>query len=127
MRYYGAMTKVLGILPARLGSTRLPRKMLADIDGKPLIYHSWSQAKKAKLLDDVIIATDAEEISDAVTPYGAETMMTPVEIASGSDRVAYAAAHYTKFQPDIVVNIQGDEPLMPPEAIDACVQALIDD
>lgn len=117
--------QVLGVIPARLKSTRLANKMLELIDGQPLIYHTWRQAQKAKMLDDLIIATDAKEIYDLAVGFGAKVMMTPTMINSGSDRVAYAAKKYKEFVPKVVVNIQGDEPLMPPKAIDDAVKALL--
>ena len=117
--------KVLGVIPARLKSTRMPEKMLALIAGKPLIYYTWRQAKKAKTLDAVIVATDSRKIYDVVTQFGGESVMTPTTINSGSDRVAYASKRYKKFRPDIVVNIQGDEPLIPPLAIDDTVRAIV--
>jgi 3-deoxy-manno-octulosonate cytidylyltransferase (CMP-KDO synthetase) len=119
------MRKVLGVIPARLASTRLPRKMLADIGGKPLIWHTWKQAKKAKLLDDVVVATDSAEIADALAPFNAEVLMTSGNPETGTDRVAEAASLYEKFIPDVVLNIQGDEPMMPPEAIDLTADLLI--
>ena len=119
--------KILGILPARLDSTRLPKKMLDPISGKPLIYWSWKQAMKAKLPDQILIATDSKIIFDIVKSFGARVVMTPQNINCGSDRVAYAAKHFKDFKPSIVVNIQGDEPLMPPSAIDKSIKALITD
>jgi 3-deoxy-manno-octulosonate cytidylyltransferase (CMP-KDO synthetase) len=116
--------KVLGVIPARLGSTRLKRKMLADIDGKPLVWHTWKQALKAKLVDHVVVATDSNEIRDALLPYGADVIMTPKNIQTGSDRVAEAVKRFKKFRPTIVLNIQGDEPLIPPKAIDMTVTLL---
>ena len=116
--------KVLGVIPARLASTRFPEKMLAEIAGKPLVYYTWIQAKKAKELDDVVIATDSERVRDAAIAFGAKVVMSPNNLASGSDRVAYTASVYKDFVPDIVVNIQGDEPLLPPEAIDDTVKML---
>lgn len=117
--------KVLGVIPARLGSTRLKRKMLADIHGKPLVWHTWSQAMKSKKLDAVIVATDASEIREALLPYGAEVIMTSSKINTGSDRVAAAARKFKRFKPDIVVNIQGDQPMVPPRAIDHTVSLLM--
>lgn len=116
--------KVLGVIPARLGSTRLKRKMLADIGGKPLVWHTWKQALKAKTLDHVVIATDSFEIRDALLPFGADVIMTPKSMKTGSDRVAEAAKRFKKFTPTIVLNIQGDEPLIPPKAIDMTVALL---
>ena len=121
------MTKVLGVVPARLGSTRLNRKMLADIHGKPLVWHTWTGAKRAKLVDHVIVATDSKEIRDALLPYGADVMMTSSKINTGSDRVAAAAKMFRGFRPDIVVNLQGDQPMIPPAAIDPTIRLLLKD
>jgi 3-deoxy-manno-octulosonate cytidylyltransferase (CMP-KDO synthetase) len=117
--------KVLGVIPARIGSTRLKRKMLADIHGKPLVWHTWNQARKAKKVTHVVVATDSLEIRDALLPYGVDVIMTPANIKTGSDRVAEAAKRFKKFKPTIVLNIQGDEPMMPPGAIDMAVGLLI--
>lgn len=117
--------KTLGVIPARLNSTRLPRKMLANIEGKPLIYYTWKQAKKASKLDEVIVATDNKEIEDAVKAFGGKVVMTSSRINTGSDRVAAAAKLFKDFIPDIVINLQGDEPLMPPAAINKTVDLLI--
>ncbi len=119
------MRKILGIIPARLRSTRLPKKLLLPIDGKPLLYHTWRQARQASRLDRLLIATDSKEIYRAAKAFGADPVMTSRSCPTGSDRVAEAARAFKDFIPDIVVNIQGDEPLIPPEAIDACVTALL--
>jgi len=116
---------VLGVIPARLDSTRLPRKMLADIGGNPLIYHTWKQAHMATCLDDIVVATDSPEIAQAVKAFGGVAVMTSAGCRSGSDRVAEVAAQYTWA--DILVNIQGDEPVLSPGAIDAAVDALKQD
>lgn len=117
--------KVLAIIPARIGSTRLPRKMLADIHGKPLVWHTWNQARKAKRVTHVAVATDSKEIQDALLPYGIDVILTPKHIKTGSDRVAEAAKRFKKFKPTIILNVQGDEPLIPPRAIDMCVELLM--
>lgn len=126
--YYGRMKtnagKVLGVIPARLNSTRLPRKMLIDIGGKPLLYYTWKQAQKAKKLDALVIATDSKEIKDVAESFGATVLMTPRSIKCGSDRVAHALSQFKDFAPSIVLNIQGDEPLLPAKAIDHVVTAL---
>lgn len=119
--------RILGVIPARLASTRMARKMLAEIQGKTLLEYTFHQVQKAKTLDAIVIATDSKEIADVATAFGATVLMTDTKINSGSDRVAAAASLFTGFTPDIVVNIQGDEPLMPPLAIDDCVRGLIDD
>ncbi len=121
------MKRVLGIIPARLGSTRLPGKMILDLCGKALVVRTWEMAKGAKTLDRLIIATDDIEIKKVCENSGAEVMMTPETINSGSDRVAYAARKFKDFKPTVVVNIQGDEPLMPASAIDDCVKSLLKD
>lgn len=119
--------KVLGVIPARLNSTRLPRKLLLDMCGNPIIVWTWQQAKKANKLDDVIVATDSKEIREVVEAAGGNVVMTSSRPQTGSDRVAEAARKFKGFKPDIVINIQGDEPLMPPAAINKTVQLLLDD
>jgi 3-deoxy-manno-octulosonate cytidylyltransferase (CMP-KDO synthetase) len=114
---------VIGIIPARYASQRLPGKPLLDLFGKPLIQHVYERAKGAKLLTDVVVATDDERISNAVSAFGGKTIMTPRTIKSGSDRAAYAARD---LQADAIVNIQGDEPFIKPEMIDETVRALLD-
>jgi 3-deoxy-manno-octulosonate cytidylyltransferase (CMP-KDO synthetase) len=88
-----------------------------------MIQHVYERAKSAKLLTDVLVATDDERISNAVSAFGGKAVMTPLTIQSGSDRVAYAAKN---LHADVIVNIQGDEPLIRPEMIDDTVQALLD-
>ncbi len=121
-----ANKKVLGIMSVRLGSTRIPRKMLADVCGKPLIYYTYQQAKKAKSLDALVVATatDADEIADAVRAFGGKVIKASKEHFSGSDLAAEAAEKFNEFQPEIIVVIWGDEPFMSPEAIDKAVDAL---
>jgi len=120
---------VIGIIPARLNSTRLERKMLQDICGKPMIEWTYRQAKKAKILDEVVVATDSQEIADVVEGIGGRVIMTSKKPKTGSDRVAEAAQLYAKKKkrPDIVLNIQGDEPMMPTAAITKTAKLLIDD
>jgi len=112
---------VLGVIPARYQSTRLEGKPLADILGKPMIQHVYEAASRARSLDEVIVATDDERIRRAVRNFGGEVVMTRSDHQSGTDRVAEVAAGRKL---DIVVNIQGDEPLIDPRMIDECVQAL---
>jgi 3-deoxy-manno-octulosonate cytidylyltransferase (CMP-KDO synthetase) len=119
--------KVLGIIPARLGSTRIPEKMLKDICGKPLIQWTVERSLKAKSLDALIVATDSERIAELVRPLGVEVIMTPSELATGSDRAAAAAKLFTGFTPDIIAVIWGDEPLYPAEVIDGCVALMLED
>lgn len=114
--------QVLGIIPARAHSTRFPFKILAPIVGKPMIQHVWEKAKKAKSLSEVIVATDHVDIFNCVKSFGGQVVMTPSELPSGSDRVAFVA----KDKPaDIIVNLQGDEPLLNPQSIDRLVDTLV--
>ncbi len=116
---------VLGVIPARYASIRLPAKPLVDLCGKPMIQRVYEQAMKAKLLTNVVVATDHQSIVDAVKSFGGEVMLTSPELRSGSDRVAAVAREVVDA--DIVVNIQGDEPLIEPEMIDQAVEPLIHD
>lgn len=116
--------KVLGVIPARYGSTRFPAKVLAPLHGRPLIEWVWRQAKKASSLDDVWIATDDERVAQAARGFGAHVVMTSPDCASGSDRIAQAVAD---LDVELIVNIQGDEPRMDPRTIDAAVEALRND
>jgi len=115
---------VVGVIPSRYASHRLPAKPLIDLCGKPMVQRVYEQAKKAQLLDRVVVATDDVRIEEAVRQFGGDVMLTSQEIASGSDRVAAVALHIAG---EIFVNIQGDEPLIPPEMIDQGVQLLLDD
>ncbi len=116
---------VVAIIPARYASTRLPAKPLLDFCGKPMIQHVYDRAKEATLVNDVIVATDHERIADVVRGFGGKVMMTPSSLQSGSDRIAYAAS--TLATAEIIVNVQGDEPLIVPRMIDEAVKPLIDD
>jgi len=121
------MTKketIIGVIPARYGSQRLPAKPLIDLAGKSLVQRVYEQALQAKLLDKVLVATDDSRIEKAVKAFGGEAVLTSKEIRSGSDRVA-AVAKGTRG--DIFVNIQGDEPLIAPEMIDQAIRALLED
>jgi 3-deoxy-manno-octulosonate cytidylyltransferase (CMP-KDO synthetase) len=117
------MTRVLAVIPARLASTRLPRKVLLDRTGKPLIQHVWEGAKACRSIDRIVVATDAEEVAAAVARFGGESVLTSPECACGTDRVAEAAAKFPSAQ--LVVNVQGDEPEMRPEPLDALVQGML--
>jgi len=119
--------KILGIIPARLKSTRIPEKMLEDICGKTLIERTIERTKKAKLLDALVVATDSERIAKVAREAGVEVIMTDPEIPTGTDRVGEAVRLFTGFQPDIVVNIWGDEPFFSEKAIDDCTGLLLED
>ena len=116
--------KIIGILPARYGSTRLPGKSLKDICGKPMIQYVYEVAQKTRLLTQVVVATDDQRIVDAVEMFGGQACLTSINHKTGTDRIA-EVAH--KVDADIVVNIQGDEPLLDPRQIDEVIQPMLDD
>jgi 3-deoxy-manno-octulosonate cytidylyltransferase (CMP-KDO synthetase) len=116
---------IVAIIPARYGSTRLPAKALVDLCGKPMIQHVYERTARARLVRDVIVATDDERIATVVRAFGGEVVMTPSSLRTGSDRIAHAAANLTAA--DIIVNVQGDEPLIVPEMIDEAIKPLVDD
>lgn len=115
--------KAIGIIPARYASSRFPGKPLVDIGGQSLVERTWRQASKAVQLSEVVVATDDERIFEHVTAFGGKAVMTRQEHPSGTDRCAEAAALFPDF--DIVVNIQGDEPFIAPEQIDAVLHPLL--
>jgi 3-deoxy-manno-octulosonate cytidylyltransferase (CMP-KDO synthetase) len=112
------------VIPARYGSTRFPGKPLAELWGKPLVQHVYERARQAKRCQRTIIATDDERIAAAARGFGAEVEMTRADHPSGTDRVAEAVR---EMDVELVVNVQGDEPLVEPEAIDAAVAPLAED
>jgi len=116
---------IFAIIPARYASIRLPGKLLLPIAGKPLILHTLEQAKKVAGVSAVIVATDDKRIFDAVTDSGNDAVMTSAEHRSGSDRIAEVASGLPEGS--IIVNVQGDEPLIPPETIDKAITAMIED
>ena len=105
------------VIPARYASTRLPGKPLQDIAGKPMIRHVWEQARKSAA-QRVVIATDDQRIVNACTAFGAEVVLTRAEHNSGTDRLAEVAEQLGLPGDAIVVNVQGDEPMIPPAVID---------
>ena len=113
--------KAVGIIPARLASTRLPNKPLLDIAGKPMIQWVYERASSA-VLDEVMVATPDEEIRQCVESFGGKAIMTSPEHRSGTDRLAEAAIN---LDADLIVNIQGDEPLLDPAAVDVLVRAMV--
>ncbi len=115
---------VLAILPARFDSTRFPGKPLTPIAGKPMIQHVWERTRQAKSVDAVIIATDDERIRLACEAFGAEVEMTRKDHPTGTDRLAEVAERHDH---DVIVNVQGDEPLIEGYVVDAAVEALMKD
>lgn len=115
--------KAVAILPARLESSRLPRKALADICGLPMIVHVYKRCLLANTLDDVYVATDNNEIKESVEKHGGKVIMTSPNHQTGTDRIAEAAKN---IDTDIVVNVQGDEALVNPQYIDKVVNELWD-
>jgi len=116
--------RTLGVIPARYGAHRFPGKPLAPIAGKTLVQRVYEQATKAARLDKVIVATEDTRILEAVEAFGGDAMLTSPECATGTDRVAEVARTYDC---DLVLNIQGDEPLMRPEMIDQLVAGMQSD
>ncbi|MDP9140071.1 MAG: 3-deoxy-manno-octulosonate cytidylyltransferase [Pseudomonadota bacterium] len=114
------------VIPARLGSTRLPRKVLRDIAGKPVIHRVWEAAQCAGA-EQVVIATDSEEVRDVCAGFGADVQMTSVQHQSGTDRANEVAGVRNWDASAIVVNLQGDEPLMPPALVRQAAHLLADD
>jgi 3-deoxy-manno-octulosonate cytidylyltransferase (CMP-KDO synthetase) len=114
----------LGVVPARFASSRFPGKPLALIAGKSMLQHVWERASQARYLTHIVVATDDERIAAEARRFGAPVRMTRSDHASGTDRAAEIAS---ADRADIVVNIQGDEPLIDPGAIDAAVLALLAD
>lgn len=114
------------VIPARYGSSRLPGKPLLDIAGEPMIAHVWRRACQSRA-SRVVIATDDRRIQAAMQPYGAEVVMTRQDHASGTDRLAEVADQLSLGEAELVVNVQGDEPLIPPALIDQVAERLADD
>lgn len=116
--------KIIGVIPARYASKRFPGKPLALIQGKPMIQWVYEKAAKSKSLDRVIVATDDVRIMRAVWSFGGEAMLTSKRCKTGTDRVAEVTR---RMAADVVVNIQGDEPLIESRTIDATVQPMLKD
>jgi len=115
---------VIGVIPARYSSIRFAGKVLAPIAGKPMIQHVWERAKQSKILDDLIIACDNELVLQVALDFGAKAVMTSKQHTCGSDRISEVV---NPLDVKIVVNIQGDEPLVNPMMIDNVARALLDD
>jgi len=116
--------KITAIIPARYGSTRFEGKALADICGKPMIQHVYERTVRSTTVSDVIVATDDERIAAAVRKFGGRVEMTSTGHETGTDRLAEVAA---RIDSDIIVNVQGDEPLIEPAMIDEAVEPLLSD
>lgn len=116
--------KITAIIPARYASTRFPGKPLVDICGKTMIERVYQRTKQSALIDRVIVATDDERIAAAVTAFGGEVCMTSDQHETGTDRLAEVAATLSS---DLIVNVQGDEPLIEPSMIDQAIEPMIND
>ncbi|MGE5172724.1 MAG: 3-deoxy-manno-octulosonate cytidylyltransferase [Betaproteobacteria bacterium] len=114
----------MAVIPARYGSTRFPGKALALIRDKPMIRWVYERTQRSRLVDRVVVATDDERILQAITAFGGDAVMTSPEHPTGTDRVSEVA---NKLDCDIVVNVQGDEPLIHPEMIDQAISPFLDD
>ncbi|MFH1641250.1 MAG: 3-deoxy-manno-octulosonate cytidylyltransferase, partial [Candidatus Omnitrophota bacterium] len=115
---------VIGIIPARYSSSRFEGKVLADILGKSMIQHVWERAKESLVLDDLIIACDDERVADCAKKFGAKVVFTAKGHVSGTDRISEVV---NPIDTKIVINIQGDEPLIHPMMIDTVARALLED
>ena len=116
--------KTAGVIPARWASTRFEGKVLAPIDGQPMIEHVWRRARQCRRLDELWIACDDQRVYEAANAFGAQAIMTDPNHVSGTERIAEVAG---KIKADIFVNIQGDEPLIDPGVIDALAHMMQDD
>jgi len=119
------VVSVTVLIPARLGSTRFPEKVLADKTGKPLIQHVYEAARRAACATRVVVATDSDRVMAAVRNFGGEAVMTRTDHPNGTSRLAEAAAILRLAPDSIVVNVQGDEPELEPAVIDAAVHSLV--
>jgi len=119
--------KVFGIIPARYASTRLPGKILADIAGKPMIQHVYERARRSPSLDRLIVATDDDRIYRKVAEFGGEAVQTSPRHPSGTDRAAEAVQILGAGENDLIINIQGDQPLFEPGMVDEIVGPFRDD
>ncbi len=114
--------RIIGVIPARYASSRFPGKPLADIEGKPMIWWVYNQCKKVEEFDEVYVATDSEQIAEVCEQYGLSFVMTSDKHKTGTDRVGEVAE---RIPADLIVNIQGDEPLLEPETIRAAIKPFL--
>jgi 3-deoxy-manno-octulosonate cytidylyltransferase (CMP-KDO synthetase) len=115
--------RVLAVIPARYASTRFPGKMIMPLAGKPLVQHTYERTVKAELVHEAVVATDDEKVADALAPYGTPVMLTNPDHPTGTDRIAEVARQRGE---SLIVNVQGDEPLIDPETIDNTIRPLLD-
>jgi 3-deoxy-manno-octulosonate cytidylyltransferase (CMP-KDO synthetase) len=113
------MTQILCVIPSRIGSTRLPRKPLLPIQGKPMIQWVYENAIRCKKITKVVVATDNDEIAHVIRSLGGHVAMTDPHLPTGSDRVAAVAEHYPQM--DVVINLQGDEPFIQPHMLEQLI------
>src|SRR5215472_3630970 len=124
--------RAVAVIPARFASVRFPGKALAEVGGKPLIRHVWERARQLQTVERLAVATDDERIAQAVRAFGGEAVMTGSDLASGTDRVAQALRRWSvdgqrEASFDVVVNLQGDEPVFDVKAVDELVRLMLDD
>lgn len=119
--------RITGLIPARWGSSRFPGKPLVIINGKSMIRRVYEQAKKSKLITNVIVATDDKRIADEIINSGGEVIMTSSNHKTGTDRIFEAVKKLGNNSGELIVNIQGDEPFINPKSIDTAIKALIKD
>jgi len=113
--------RIVGVIPARYGSSRFEGKVLANIAGKPMIQWVYERARQSKTLDELFVAVDDQQVQSRVEQFGGKAIMTAKHHKSGTDRIAEAVEN---MPADIVVNIQGDQPLIDPDMIDEAVQPM---
>lgn len=116
--------KVIGVIPARFHSTRFTGKVLADLGGKPVVQHVWENAKRSKMLDDLVIAADDERIIKEAEDFNARAIYTSPDQPSGTDRLVEVV---NPIDVEVVVNIQGDEPMVRPEMVDELARTILEE
>src|SRR5215469_7002978 len=122
-RVANSMPAVVAVIPARYASTRLPGKPLVPLAGQPMIQRVYQRVRLAQRVERIIVATDDRRVLEVVEAFGGEARMTRPDHRTGTERVAEVAAH---VEGDVFVNVQGDEPLLDPTAVDTAVEALLD-
>ncbi|MFP6581658.1 MAG: 3-deoxy-manno-octulosonate cytidylyltransferase [Candidatus Hydrogenedentota bacterium] len=116
--------EILAVIPARFASQRFPGKVIAELAGKPLVVHTYERAMQAECISKAVIATDDLRVLEALEPYDIHVVMTSTDHPSGTDRIAEVARNTTA---DIIVNVQGDEPMLDPQTIDRAVEVMLAD